>query len=107
MVVTVCDGCLDHWFESIVVEFAWIPAFNAVSNPGAPWINPFADAEKQLPFIASLTLSLNAPTSAVFVVVFSFLVLSALILIVKLISAILSYKTNGIAINNDKITLEK
>ncbi len=62
--------------------------------------------------LTSLTLSLtvavmlilNAPTSAVFIVAFSVLGLSALILIIKLISSILSYKTNGIAINDGKIT---
>lgn len=52
----------------------------------------------------AVMLILNAPVSAICVVAFSVLGVNALILIIKLISSILSYKTNGIAINGGKFT---
>ena len=47
----------------------------------------------------------NLSASVISTVAFSVSGAAILILIIKLISAILSYKTNGIAINNDKITV--
>lgn len=52
----------------------------------------------------AIMLILNVPTFAVSIVAVSVLGVSALILLVKLISAILNYKTNGIAIADNKIT---
>lgn len=53
----------------------------------------------------AVMMILNLSASVISTVAFSVSGAAILILIIKLISAILSYKTNGIAINNDKITV--
>lgn len=53
----------------------------------------------------AIMLIFNVPTSAISAVAFSVLGTGIVVLIVKSLSAILEFKTNGLAINNGKITV--
>lgn len=53
----------------------------------------------------AVMMILNAPPSVIFAVVFSVLGVGILVLIVKMVSAALEFKTDGIAIHNEKITV--
>ncbi|MGM9643566.1 MAG: PH domain-containing protein [Eubacteriales bacterium] len=52
-----------------------------------------------------ITLILNAPSYVISAVVFSVLGVASIVLIVRSVSALLEYKTNGITIHNGKITV--
>lgn len=50
-------------------------------------------------------LTFNVPTSVISAVAFSVLGIGIVVLIVKSVSAVLEFKTNGLAVNNGKITV--
>ena len=54
--------------------------------------------------VVAIMVLLNAPATAIYAVAFAILGVTLLVLVIKLLSALFSYHTNGIAIEGEKIT---